>query len=666
MTAKRNFMSGCLLVQAGRVVDLHVRRTCGRLAWGIMIAGVLAGTSGKAEDVEAWRMRFTQEIQPMLTQKCVDCHSEDYASGEFDLTQYMRPDQLIETIDVWERIARRVRNGEMPPPDSEALTDDERAALLGWVDKAPRDESCRQLASDESQRWYRGHVMSRRLTRFEYNHAIRDLIGVDFGLAEMLPSDGAGGEGFDTTGDSLFLSAIHFERYLSAADRVAGSLLPQQGLPESPDLVLASQRLLAPGQDGECEHSAAEAIFLDLASRAFRREIDADERARWMQWYRDARQRGDDHRAALRGLVTAVLVSPHFLFLVEVEPDEEGVRALTGHELATRMALLIWSSLPDQALRDRADDGSLLDPSVARREVRRMLADPRSRALGERFALQWLDLGSLGSGRRPDAERFPEFDAALAEAMRGEVVEFVVGVFRDDASLLSLLDSDETYVNARLAQHYGMPGEFDETFRRVSLDGLPRGGLTTMAAVLTNTSFPHRTSPVLRGGWLLERILGERVPPPPDDVPALEEEGQTLVARSLRERLEQHRQRADCATCHDRIDPLGFGLENFDAIGRWRTDDAGVPIDASGRLPSGEVFDGPDQLKQILLARRDQFVQHLIRQMLGYALGRPLNRFDQCVIDDTLKALQRQDYRAGLLIEEIVVSYPFQHRFIKK
>ncbi len=653
-------------MRARRCADLLVRRVCRSFPRLIVLVGVLAGASGQAGEAEAWRMRFSEEIQPMLTQKCLDCHSADYASGEFDLSKFMRPERLIETIDVWERVARRVRNGEMPPTGSEALTDDERAAMLKWVDNAPRDEDCRQLASDESMRWYRGHVMSRRLTRFEYDHAIRDLIGVDFGLAATLPSDGAGGEGFDTTGDSLFLSAIHIERYLAAADRIAGSLLPKDAEPTSRDLMLARQRLLAPGEDRESEQAAAEAIFLDLASRAFRREIDTDERERWMQWYHDARQRGDDHLAALRSLVTAVLVSPHFLFLVEVEPDEEGVRALTGHELATRIALLIWSSLPDQALRDRAEDGSLLEPGVARSEVRRMLADPRSRALGERFAIQWLDLGSLGSGRRPDAERFPEFDADLAEAMQDEVIEFVVSVFRDDASLLSLLDSDETFVNARLAEHYGLAGEFDDRFRRVSLDGSPRGGLTTMAAVLTNTSFPHRTSPVLRGGWLLERILGERVPPPPADVPELEEEGQALVARSLRERLEQHRQRADCATCHDRIDPLGFGLENFDAIGRWRTDDGGVAIDASGRLPSGEVFDGPEELKQILLSRRDQFVQHLIRKMLGYALGRPLNRFDQCVIDDTLKALRRQDYRASLLIEEIVVSYPFQHRFIKK
>jgi hypothetical protein len=330
------------------------------------------------------------------------------------------------------------------------------------------------------------------------------------------------------------------------------------------------------------------------------------------------------------------------------------------------MALFVWSSLPDDQLRARAADGSLLDPEVARREVRRMLADPKARALGESFAMQWLGLDSLGTGRRPDAARFPEFDTHLAESMRQEVIEFVTNVFRSDASLLELLDSSQTFLDDRLAALYGLPGEFDAAFRPVSLTDSPRGGLTTMAAVLTNTSYPHRTSPVLRGGWLLERILGEQVPPPPPNVPTLEEDGSALEAQSLRERLEQHRARPECATCHDRIDPLGFGLEHFDAIGRWRSEDGGKPIDASGRLPSGETFDGPEELKQLLLARKDQFVKHLIRQMLGFALGRPLNRFDQCVIDDAFKVLQREDYRAALLVEEIVVSYPFQHRFIKK
>lgn len=631
-----------------------------------LAATCVMGVGAHADEAEDWRTRFVRDVGPVMAEKCQDCHDQDDPAGEFDLSKYMRPERLVETIDVWERVARRVRHGEMPPADSEPLTEDEREALLAWVDNAPRDERCQELASDESQSWYPGHVTSRRLTRFEYNNMVRDLFGVDFELIDSLPSDGSGGEGFDTTGDSLFTSAIHIERYLAAADKVANLVLPDDVSKSSPELLAARQRVLAPGEQGDADDASAEAIFSALATRAFRRELDAEQRQRWRQQYRDLRERGMSHMAALRGLLTGMLVSPHFLFVVEVEPEEEGVRRLNGYELATRMALFIWSSLPDDQLRAAAADGSLLEPAVTRREVRRMLADPKASALGENFAAQWLDLSSLGTARRPDGERFPEFDAELAGSMRQEVIEFVTDVFRSDASLLELLDSDRTFVNRRLAGHYGWTGDFDATFRPVSVAGSPRGGLITMAAVLTNTSYPHRTSPVLRGAWLLERILGERVPPPPPDVPALEEADGALAAQSLRERLEQHRVRPECATCHDRIDPLGFGLEHFDAIGRWRDEDAGKSVDASGRLPSGEVFRGPEELKQILLARSDQFVKHLIRQLLGFALGRPLNRFDQCVIDDTFVALQSEGYRAGLLIEEIVVSYPFQHRFIKR
>jgi mono/diheme cytochrome c family protein len=649
-----------------RVTNLEARIRHGSLGVWMILVWWVPGWDVLADDVQAWRQRFSQEIEPVLIQKCLDCHSQQDPAGEFDLNKFTGPERLVETIDMWERIATRIRNGEMPPADSDPLTDDQRTAVLDWVDKAPRDDRCRQLASDDSQAWYRGHVMSRRLTRFEYNNMIRDLFGVDFLLSDALPSDGSGGEGFDTTGDSLFTSTIHFERYLAAAERVVDAILPEDASSLTPELLAARHRILAVGQQSETDEEAARAIFTDVAGRAFRREVQADEWPRWLQWYRGVRQRGHDHLAAVRSLLAAVLISPHFLFVVEVEPDEEGVRPLDGYELATRMALFLWSSLPDAELRARAADGSLSNPRVVRQQVRRMLADPRARALGESFAIQWLDLDSLGTARRPDEARFPEFDAELAASMRQEVIEFVTAVFRDDASLLQLLDSKQTYVNDRLAAHYGLPGNFDAQFRPVSLADSPRGGLITMAAVLTNTSYPHRTSPVLRGGWLLERILGERVPPPPPDVPALDEQEGALVAQSLRERLEHHRTRPECATCHDRIDPLGFGLEQFDAIGRWRSEDGGTLIDATGRLPSGETFDGPEELKQLLLTRRDQFVKHLIRKMLGFALGRPLNRFDQCVVDDTFQSLQKENYRAALVVEEIVVSYPFQHRFIKK
>jgi hypothetical protein len=275
--------------------------------------------------------------------------------------------------------------------------------------------------------------------------------------------------------------------------------------------------------------------------------------------------------------------------------------------------------------------------------------------------------------------RFPTFDPSLpparaeekkeelARSMRGEIVAFLHGLFRDDRPLTELLDADYTYLNGRLAEFYNIEGASGGEFRRVSLsDASRRGGVATMAGILMVTSHPNRTSPVLRGRWVLEALLGSRVPPPPPDVPELEEAHASDKQLTLRQRLEEHRKNPSCASCHSQMDPLGFGLENFDRLGRWRETDAGQPIDAAGKLPSGETFSGPNELKQLLLKRKHELLRNLTKKMLGYALGRDLNKFDQCVVRETLETLQENGDRASILIEQIVLSYPFQHRYYKK
>jgi hypothetical protein len=367
-------------------------------------------------------------------------------------------------------------------------------------------------------------------------------------------------------------------------------------------------------------------------------------------------------KLALKG----VLISPHFLFLVEPEPDAAGVYRLGHHQLAARLSYFLWASMPDEELSRLADEGKLHDEQVLREQVRRMLADPKAMGFAESFAVQWLGIDTLGTTVRPDAERFPEFDDQLAADMREEAVRLVGAVLTEDRSLLELVDGDYAFVNARLAAHYGLPPVDGEDIQRVELADRVRGGVLGLGAVLTNTSFPMRTSPVLRGKWVLAELLGSPVPPPPPNAGELPEDDQQADGLSLRERLEQHRTKPECASCHQRMDPLGFGLENFDAIGRWRTEQAGRPVDASGTLPSGEKFASPAELKDVLMARKDQIVRNITRKMLGYALGRGLNRFDECVINETMKALAASDYRSGVLIEQVVLSYPFQHRFAKK
>jgi hypothetical protein len=334
--------------------------------------------------------------------------------------------------------------------------------------------------------------------------------------------------------------------------------------------------------------------------------------------------------------------------------------------LASKLSYFLWSTMPDEPLLALAESGQLLKTNVYKAQIKRMLADPKAVALGERFAMQWLEIERLGSEVNPDARKYPEFTAELRESMRREVATTFNYIFQNDRPLLELLDADYAFVNQQLAAIYGISGVSGEQLRKVGLTTKNRGGVTGMAAVHALTSFPLRTSPVLRGRWILEELLGEKVPPPPPDVPALEESAKDVHNLSMRTQLKTHRAKAECAGCHDRMDPLGFSLENFDNLGRWRDSYEKFPVDAQGTLSSGESFTGPAGLKKILMDRKDQVMRHLTRKMTGYAFGRELNRFDECVVDRALEALQKNEYRPSVLIEQIAFSFPFRNRFYAK
>lgn len=630
---------------------------------------VLVGTTA-AEDLtpglKKWGEKYTKEIRPIVESRCLECHSGEDADGEFDLSKYLEGTAAAGAGDVWDRVARRIRQNEMPPEGSPGLNDQQKAAFHQWLDSRPEQDLCRQIASDETQAWYRGHVMSRRLTRTEYRNAVRDLVGIELEESELPPSDGAGGEGFDTVGDSLFTSPIHLEAYLMAADRVIEAAIPDSTGGLSSEAITRRKQLLPVVPDSQLdERTAAQRNLEAFARRAWRRPVQAEELERLLVLFDGAKSRKASFIAALRQPMKVVLMSPHFLFVVESEPEEGGVQRITPHQLATRVALLIWSSIPDEHLLHLADTGKLYDEETMRSEVRRMLADPRAEALGENFGLQWLNLREFGNGPKPDASVFPEFNETLTKAMREEAVRTVANVFRNDAPLTDLVDADYLFANAELARYYGVVFPEGDDWQQVKLDNRKRGGVLTMASVLTSTSYPRRTSPVLRGRWILEEVLGSRVPPPPPNVPALQEDHENETATTLRERLEIHRKNPECASCHNRMDPLGFGLENFDGIGRWRDMENGQVIDSGGKLPSGDTFSGPEELKNVLLKRSGEFQKHFVRKLLGFALGRQLNKFDNCVVDDCMKRLKENETRAAVLIEEIALSYPFQHRYFK-
>jgi hypothetical protein len=447
---------------------------------------------------------------------------------------------------------------------------------------------------------------------------------------------------------------------------VQGPILTSESpLPES------HRRIIFKTPTRENRAEVAREVLERFATRAYRRPVQPGEVARLLKFVDLAEQNGDEFERGIQLAIQAVLVSPQFLFRVELNrrpPSNNGRGAqqkageafpISEFELASRLSYFLWSSMPDDELFSIAKAGKLREGDNLEAQVVRMLRDPKARALVENFADQWLQIRNLKTVN-PDRDQFPTFDEALRSAMIQETELFFEAVVREDRSVLDLLDADFTFLNERLARHYGIDGVKGDAFRRVSLEGGQRGGILTQASILTVTSNPTRTSPVKRGKWILEQILGAPPPPPPGDVPELD--AQATLTGILRQKMEQHRANPSCASCHARMDPLGFGFENFDAIGAWRDRDGGSPVDASGELPSGQTFRGPGELKAILKARDREFLRCLSEKMLTFALGRGVEYFDACALDKIVEGTAGDRYRFSRLVLEIVKSDPFQKR----
>lgn len=412
------------------------------------------------------------------------------------------------------------------------------------------------------------------------------------------------------------------------------------------------------GAGGHTEACAREALTR-LAPRAWRRPVTEAEIARLAGFVKMAQTEGEPLERGMQLALKAMLVSPHFLFRVERE-TAGGSHRVSEFELASRLSYFLWSSMPDDELMRLASEGALRRPGVLESQVRRMLADPKAGALSENFAGQWLQIRNLAEWK-PDPDRFPMFTEDLREAMYRETQLFFESVVKEDRSVLEFIDSNYTFLNEPLAKHYGIAGVSGDEFRRVTLPDGRRGGVLSQASILTISSYPTRTSPVLRGKWVLENLLGAPPPPPPPNVPVLEEEA-VGNSGSLRQQMEQHRSNTVCASCHTRMDAIGFGLENYNAVGAWRSKDGKFDIDSTGTMPNGKSFQGPAELRRILAEDRDEFARCLTEKMLTYALGRGLERYDRPAVRDIVAKLSKDDYRMSTLILGIVNSLPFQMR----
>jgi len=410
------------------------------------------------------------------------------------------------------------------------------------------------------------------------------------------------------------------------------------------------------------ELPCARQILSMLARRAYRRPLKDSDLEDLLSFYQRGRNNHGSFDAGIESALQLILASPEFLFRFEPDPaglPAESVYRLDDLALASRLSFFLWSSIPDDQLVNLASQGKLKDPAVLEQQVKRMLADPRSEALADNFAEQWLFLRNLKT-KAPNLDTFPDFDDNLRQAMLEETKLFFGSILHEDRNVLDLMTADYTFVNERLARHYGIPNIYGSQFRRVQVTDQARRGLLGQASILTVTAYPNRTSPVQRGKWILTNILGTPPTPPPPNVPELKDNGDDGKPQSLRERMQAHRADAVCAGCHKVMDPIGFALENFDAIGRWRTTDDGVPIDPAGTLFNGVQVDGPAALRQMLVSRPETFVGVMTEKLLTYALGRGVEYYDMPAVRKIVRDAGTNDYRFSSLILGVVKSTPFQ------
>lgn len=593
------------------------------------------------------------EGQEFLQSYCANCHVGKAPAGGFNVAPLRTPESLREKPEKWNALVARVRNGEMPPKGAPAPSMEKREAMVEWVQEKLRTEACAAGITP-------GAAPIRRLSRAQYTATMRDLLNLHMDVGGSLPADGAGGEGFDNAAETLFLSPIHAEKYLDAAKLALGYAAKD---PRS-----RAKFLIAKPGPGVTADAAARAILDDFLFRAFRRPVNQADLAFYLELFQSAQKRRESFDDSILYALRGVLISPQFLFRAEAPHHDSQPRLLDDYALASRLSYFLWGSTPDGLLMALAESGKLQDSEILKGQVARMLRNVKSFDFVQSFVEQWLRTRDLGEAFRPDAELFPMWsDAELRGDIRYQPVLFFREILSNDLSLLNLLDSKFTIATRKLQKLYGLnvkparPNNQQQPQRIELPEGSHRGGLLGMAAVLAVSSYPHRTSPVLRGKWMLEAILGTPPPPPPADVPPLEEPTGP-AAHTLRERLAQHRANPVCASCHSRIDPLGFALENYDVLGRWRTEDAGKPIDAKGELADGTTFEGPDELKAVLLKKKGLVLRNLTNKMLGYALGRGLTLQDSCVVDRIVAETERSDYSAQTWVNAIVLSEPFRYR----
>jgi len=633
-----------------------------------VISAMVFSMSGQPDDPR--QKHYQRNVRPILIEHCYPCHNGEDKKAGIDFDNFFFISSIVRNGDLFQDIIEQIETRAMPPDMRPPLTKQEIDTVTHYID------SYLQAALAEKDP---GLIPPRRLSNQEYKYVIKDLLNLDVDVDEIFPADPSGGAGFDNHASVLYMSPLLIERYFETADDLIETLYQdKQGwrelVPKYRSSIFATIRnwwyRLVYNQDVSLERPVEKATetLIPFATLAYRGFIGPEDKTSILNFFEETYIKLADspnrYDASIKETFKLILMSHNFLYRIEEDPEVDTPYQISNIELASRLSFFLWSSIPDQQLLNTAYRENLHDPEVIKREVNRMLDSPKAERIGRQFAVQWLELKKLKDPAfQVDLEIFPEYNNELSDLMLKEVELFFNHVLLESNNLLDLIDSDYSFLNQQLANHYGIEGVEGSEMRRVNFTSDQRGGILGMAGVLTATSLPNRTSPVLRGKWVLEQVLGTPPPPPPPDVPELEvdhESGGT--EETLRVILERHREDPTCNSCHQAMDPIGLGLENFDAIGRWRTAYGKEAIDPSGIMESGETFQSPAELRKILVGKRELFAKTFSKKMLSFALGRSLVFKDSPTINELQQQLLENNFDSRQLIIEIVKSYPFRYK----
>lgn len=609
-------------------------------------------------------LAYQASMRGLLEKHCFACHGPEVQEMGLNFAKFDDVASILNARDTWRKVREALEAGDMPPqPKDSGFTDDDRKRMLAWI-----RERVETVDRKNPRYEFAGPRLLRRLTRAEYNNTIRDLIGFPFDAAGAAGIRGEEvAEGFVNLAGSQVVDEILLDKYFKAADETLKALFEEANRKTNRE-----QIVFARPADGVTASDAARKVLEKFVRRAYRRPPEKREIDPLVVIVERAIAGGDDYDAAIRKALKPVLVSPSFLFRLEeapTSPDAASAKTaaklapVSDHELAVRLSYFLWSTMPDDKLSAAADAGTLRDPAVLDAEIKRMLVDPKAAQFTEHFGMQWLHLNELRRAL-PSRNSFPTFTPGLKIAMENEMRAFLDNLRTEDRSILDLLDADYTFANEELAAHYKLDGIKGTKMQRVALKPTDhRGGLLGMAGVLAMTSHTDRTKPTARGKWVLDVVLGTPPSPPPANVSTFKPQAKDKPEpKTFRDKLALHAADQTCAACHKKIDPLGFALENYDAIGTWRDTVGGAPVDNRGQLSDGTKVAGIDDLKKVLHARQSQFVRNFSSQMLVYALGRNLEYRDELTLAELGDTLEREKYRFSALVRTIVASRQFQYK----